>query len=106
MCIHKTAELESTFIELINTKKSNVIIGAIDRSPNMDLDEFNGIYLNPSLDKTSKESKSVFLLGDFDVDLLKYDHHAPTNEFLDSLSSYMFLPHIIQRTRVTAILKH
>ena len=68
----------------------------------MDLDEFNGIYLNPSLDKTSKESKSVFLLGDFDVDLLKYDHHAPTNEFLDSLSSYMFLPHIIQRTRVTS----
>ena len=39
--IYKTAELESTFIELINPKKSNVIIGAIYRRPNMDLDEFN-----------------------------------------------------------------
>ena len=43
LCIYKTAELESTFIELMNTKKSNVIIGAIYRHPNMDLDDFNDI---------------------------------------------------------------
>ena len=49
----------------------------------MDLDEFNDNYLNTLLDKISKENKSVFLLGDFNVDLLKYDKHAPTNEFLD-----------------------
>ena len=66
----------------------------------MDLDEFNDSYLNPLLDKISNESITIFLLGDFNVDLLKYDHHAPTNEFLDSLSSQMFLPHI-QLTRVT-----
>ena len=48
------------------------------------------------------KSKSVFLLGDFNVDQLKYDHHAPTSEFLDSLSSHVFLPHIIQPTRVTS----
>ena len=95
LCIYKTAELESIFIKLINSKKSNVIIGAIYRHPNMDLDEFNDIYLNPLLDKISKESKSIFLLGNFNVDLLKYDHHAPTNEFLDSLSPHVFLPNII-----------
>ena len=43
LCIYKTAELESTFIEAMNTKKSSVIIGAIYRHPNMDLDEFNDI---------------------------------------------------------------
>ena len=48
------------------------------------------------------KSKSVFLLGDFNVDQLKYDHHVPTSEFLDSLSSHVFLPHIIQPTRVTS----
>ena len=63
--------------------------------------EFNDIYLNPLLDKISKENKSIFLLGDFNVDLLKDDHHLATNEFLDSLSSHMLLPHIIQPTRVT-----
>ena len=101
LCIYKTTELKSIFTELINTKKSNVIIGAIYRHPYMNLDEFNDIYLNPLLDKISKESQSIFLLDDFNVDLLKNDHHAPTNEFLDSLSSHMFLPHIIQPTRVT-----
>ena len=66
----------------------------------MDLDEFNDNYLNTLLDKISKGNKSVFLLGDFNVDLLKYDEHAPKNEFLDSLSSHMFLPHIVQTTRI------
>ena len=47
LCICKTAELESKFIELINTKKLNVIIGGIYRHTNVDLDEFNDIYLNP-----------------------------------------------------------
>ena len=102
MCIYSAGESECIFIELINTKKSNVFIGAIYRHPNMDLDEFIDIYLNPFLDKTSKESKLIFLLSNFNADLLKYDHHASTNEFLDSISSYMFLLHIIQPTRLTS----
>ena len=82
------------------TYKSNIIVGAIYEHPNMNFDEFNDIYLNCLLDKISKESKSI-LLSDFNVDLLKYDHHTRINEFLDSLSSHMFLPHI-QPTRVTS----
>ena len=45
------------------------------------------------------------MLGDFNVDLLKNDHDAAINEFLDSFSSHMFLPHIIQPTRVTRTYK-
>ena len=59
-------------------------------------------YLNPLLEKLAKEQKIVFLLGDFNVDLLKYEQHKATNEFLDSLSSNMFLPYIIQPTRITS----
>ena len=50
--------------------------------------------------KLSSENKSVILLGDFNVDLMKYDNHHSTNEFLDSLSSHLFLPHITQPTRI------
>ena len=71
----------------------------------MDLDEFNDNYLNTLLDKISKENKSVFRLGDFYLDLLKYDNHAPTNEFLDSLSSHIFLPHIVQPARISTTSK-
>ena len=31
---------------------------------------------------------------------MKYDNHHSTNEFLDSLSSHLFLPHITQPTRI------
>ena len=66
----------------------------------MDLNEFNGYYLNELLHKLSLENKSVILLGDFNVDLMKYDNHHSTSEFLDSLSSHLF-PHIIQPTRIS-----
>ena len=42
------------------------------------------------MDKLSKKNKTVFLLGDFNVDLLNYDQHSPTNELFDSL--YLSLP--------------
>ena len=100
MNIYKSAELESTFIEIINHKKSNIIVGCIYRHPAMDLNEFNDYYLNELLHKLSSENKSVILLGDFNVDLMKYDNHHSTNEFLDSLSSHLFLPHITQPTRI------
>ena len=68
----------------------------------MDLNEFNDIYLNLLLHKISKKTKSIFLIVDFNVYLLKYDHHTPANECLDSVCCHMLLPHIIQSTRVTS----
>ena len=68
----------------------------------MDLSDFNNYYLNPLWEKLSKEKKTVFLLGDFNVDLSKYEQHFPNNEFLNSLASSMFFPHTIQPTRVTS----
>ena len=59
-------------------------------------------YLNNLLEKVSKEQKSAFLLGDFNINLLNYNVHSPTNEFLDSLASNSFLPYILQPTRTTS----
>ena len=42
------------------------------------------------------------MLGDLIIDLPTYDHYAPTNEFLNSLSPHKFLPYIIQPSRVTS----
>ena len=98
--IYKSSELESTLIEIINHKKSNILVGCFHRHPVIDLNEFNDYYLHELLHKLSSENKSVALLGDFNVDLMKYDTHHSTNEFLDSLSSHLFLPHITQPTRI------
>ena len=53
------------------------------------------------MQKISKENKNVYFLGDFNVDLIKYDKHAGTNKFIDSLSSYMYLPYTLHPIRVT-----
>ena len=81
--IYEKNYLESTFIEITNPSKTNMIVGCICTHPTMDLNEFNCYYLNPLLEKIAKEQKNVFLLGDFNVDLLKYEQHKATNEFLD-----------------------
>ena len=99
--IYKKSELESTFIEVINPQISNIIIGSIYRHPSMDLDDFNKNFLNKLLEKVSKEQKSLYLLGDFNVNLLNYNDHTPINEFLDSLASNSVISYILQPTGIT-----
>ena len=100
--IYLKNELESTFIETVNPKKSNIIVGVIYRHPSMDLTDFNCSYLYKLLENISKEQKFVLLLGDFNVNLLNYNEHNRTNEFLDSLASNSFIPLILQPTRITS----
>ena len=103
--IYKKSVLESTFVEIINPKKSNIIVSMIYRHPSMDVTEFNQNYLNGLLDKISKGKKHIsswwfqyqFLLGDF----LNYNEPRPTNDFLDSLVCSSLLPYILQPTRLT-----
>ena len=68
----------------------------------MDLNDFNCNYLNKLLQNISKEQKSVFFLGDFNVNLLNYNEHNQTNEVLDSLASNPYIPLILQPTRITS----
>ena len=60
--IYKKIELESTFVEIINPKKSNIIVGTIYWPPSMDVTDFNQNYLNGLLDKISKRKKTYFFL--------------------------------------------
>ena len=77
-------------------------MGVIYRHPSTDLTDFNCNFLNKLLENISKEQKSIFLLGDFHVNVLNYNEHNQTNEFLDSLASNTFIPLILQPTRTTS----
>ena len=54
------------------------------------------------LENISKEQKSIFLLGDFNVNLLNYNEHNQKNKFLDSLACNSFILLILQPTRITS----
>ena len=49
--------------------KSNVTVGVIYRHASIGLTDFNWNYVNPLLDNISTEQKSIFLHGDFIVNL-------------------------------------
>ena len=91
MNIYKPHELQSTVINS-QPKKSNIILGIIYRHSTMDLNQFNNKYVNKLLENNISMDNKTFLLGDFNIDLLKYESHTPTNEFLDSLTSNVILP--------------
>ena len=48
----------------------------------------------------TKEKKRGFIMGDFNIDLLKYNHNHLVNTFVNLMYSYSFFPCIDRPTRV------
>ena len=65
----------------------------------MDVIESNN-HLNQIFEKASKEQKQIFLLGDFNINLLNYNVKQLINDFFDSLASNSIIPYILQPTRL------
>ena len=66
--MHKAKELESYFVEVVNDKGKNNIIGAIYRHPCMDQIQFIDDYMKPLNDKLVAENKKSYLAGDYNFD--------------------------------------
>ena len=86
--IYKKNETEYLFIKIVNPKKSNiaVVVGLIYRHPAIDLSVFTSNYLSKRLEKISKEQKSIFLPGDFNINPFNNNEDNKTNDFLKSLA--------------------
>ena len=98
----KSRELESIFIEKINSKNKNVIVGCIYLHPCMKLKEFNNDFMTYLSKKLLKEkNKHIILMGDFNADLLKYENDTDTTDFLDQIYASSLLPHITSPTLVS-----
>ena len=63
--------------------------------------ELIDICLSELLKKFSKENKTIMLMGDFNIHLLKYDHNTDSASFLDSFYTNFLLPYISTPSRVT-----
>ena len=99
--IYQSKELESTFIEIINPKESNDIIGVIYRHPNMDTIQFIDNKFNDLLVELSRErKKKVYITGDFNFDLLKMSTHSATSNFYNKTTSSLLVPLITLPTKI------
>ena len=93
--IHITGA-EDLFIEILNDRHKNTIIGTIYRPPNSETDTFlNGI--DTQLNNCLQENKNIYLMGDFNLDLLSNSHSV--SQFTNILQANALYPHINKPTR-------
>ena len=94
--------VETQFIEFKALNRT-YICGAIYRpntQPKADIDvALATIY--ELVDIIKQENKSVILLGDFNIDLLKFESNNKTDDLLNNLFSYGISPIITKPTRIT-----
>ena len=91
--------LESIFIEIENTS-SSIVICVMYRPPSQSVDDFFE-SLNTILNNVHQEKKTFYLMGDFNIDLLKVGNVQNANDFLDLLLLNSMAPLIHYPTRVT-----
>ena len=94
--------MEALFIEIPNSNISqdkNVIVGVLYRPPNTDINVFNEL-LSDKLSMISQENKLIYLMGDFNINILEHDLHVPTSEFVELMYSYLIFPTITKPTRI------
>ena len=99
--MYKSHHLESTFIEIVNPGKKNIVTSCVYRHPSMNINEFNDNFLDPLMQKLIKETKKMFFVGDFNVDLLTINTDNSVAHFLDIFSSLLFVTHIALPTRIS-----
>ena len=91
---------EAVWIEIKNSKGKNSLCGCIYRYPNTDATNLVQ-YLEATFSPIDKKKYNIFIMGDFNIDVLQYESHSSTNDFLNTMISNSFLPYILQPTRVT-----
>ena len=95
----KEGVFESLFLEIIRGGgRRNDVVGVVYRPPGGDM----GLY-NAEMARTLLllRGTDAYIMGDFNVDLMKTDTHGPTADFLGEFTSAGFYPLVSLPTRIT-----
>ena len=82
-----------------NNKKDLVIMGIYRPPGNDSLDQFFTI-LQHCLNSFDKKSNELIFAGDLNLDLLKYQLHQQTADYIDTMINHQMLPYIVRPTRI------
>ena len=94
--------IECVFGEIspISGRKCKYVVGVIYRPPNTCCADFLN-KLDRILHNIHSQNTACYLMGDFNLNLVNFATHQPTNLFLDSLYASSFHPCIDKPTRIT-----
>ncbi|XP_071950001.1 uncharacterized protein [Antedon mediterranea] len=90
---------ESQFIE-VKTGKEDIIIGTIYRPHDISIPFFTQNF-ELLIKNLTKENNKIFLLGDFNIDLLKFESDNNINDFVHCLFNNSLISLIHRPTRIT-----
>ena len=93
-------KVENLWLQVSSSSKKYIVAG-IYRHPNQNISEFK-CKLESELQKLSVQSTPCIIAGDINIDLLKFEVHSGTAEFVDTLLINNFSPIITMPTRITS----
>ena len=93
-------ESEVLWIEIESDLDSNLLCGVVYRHPSSNLENFLNKFYSV-IGKINEENKLCLVSGDFNINLLNYDNHPLTEDFINTLNSFFLEPHILKPTRIT-----
>ena len=89
-------DCDSLFIEI---PEKRIIVGTIYKPEYVNFDDFIS-QLERILGIANNENKRCYIMGDFNIDLLKCDQNSTVNTFVNLMYSYSFFPCIDRPTRI------
>jgi exonuclease III len=100
---HPNSDGEFLFVKIKKCKKfqKTQIIGNVYRSPSRQPHKFEDV-LSSTLQLIDRhKNKHIILLGDFNIDLIKFETDSNSQRLIDTMTSYGFVQTISRPTRIT-----
>lgn len=94
--------IECIFVELYIENAKNVLIGCVYRPPSAKIYEFNSQLCKIFSNKCFAKNKSLFVAGDFNINLLELESNELICNFLNIMMSAGLIPVINKPTRITS----
>lgn len=94
------SDCEILSIEIINKKSRNIIISSIYRQPSGNVKKFKQ-HLKNHLTDNKLKCKTIYLAGDFNLNLLHHDTNKHVKNFVNTLLQHNLIPTINRPTRIT-----
>jgi hypothetical protein len=95
-----TNDYESLCVEIINKTTKNIIIHVLYRPPSASIKQFEK-HIKNIIKNKSGENKSVYFVGDFNVDLNMRHLNKKINNFFNVIYQKGYIPLINKPTRIT-----
>ena len=98
-----TELIECVFVEVMSQTrkhKRKILVGIVYRPPNTSISAFTEQITN--IVRTLRiENNQCYIMGDFNINLLNYDHHMETHDYVAAVFSNCLIPQITKPTRIT-----